>query len=273
MVTAMLAPDCTEEALLSGAEALRWNCTDSVAEEVTVKEILVKTQNPVATVEMSQSIMHYVCQHVICVQMTTETAGESVSNALKKYSGTKTLSLLILNQNQNLLDSLVRSSAMFANSKTWTAGRDVTPASIHISTMIVKMDKLKKMMSLTSTSAIAISKTMPVGGIVTEKRSMMSRTTGKIITEKITTERMVKRTRGSRTMGKIITEKITTEKMVRRTKGSRTMEKITTERITMERMVKRTKESRTMAKIITEKTTMENKSTEFPSLLAWKLYQ
>ena len=65
----------------------------ALAEEVTVKEILVKTQILVATVEMSQSIMHYVCQLVICVQMTTETAGEYVSNALRKYSGTKTSSL------------------------------------------------------------------------------------------------------------------------------------------------------------------------------------
>merc|ERR1712109_217058 len=100
------------------------------------------------------------------------------------------------------------------------------------------MDKLKKMRRpLSLTSAIAISRTMPVGKIVTVKRTKKKRTMGQITTEKIITER----TKRKKTMGQITMEKIITEK----TKNKKTMGQITTERITM-----------------------ENKSTEFLSLQA-----
>merc|ERR1712156_1202874 len=135
------------------------------AEEETVKEILVKSL--ATALLLSQSIMLNVFQCAICVQMTIEIAGECASNALKKFLETKTSSLTLLNQ--NLLVLLVRSSAMSVNSRTWNAGKDATPASTHISTKTTKkMDKLKKMRRpLTSTSVIAISRTMPVGRIAT----------------------------------------------------------------------------------------------------------
>merc|ERR1712223_1594782 len=107
-----------------------------------------------------------------------------------------------------------RSSAMFVNSRTWNAGKDATPASTHISTKTTKMNKFKKMRRpLTSTSAIAISKTMPVGWIVTEKRTKKKkRTMGQITTEKIITEK----TKKKKTMAQIIMEKIITEKTTKK---------------------------------------------------------
>merc|ERR1712156_58895 len=126
--------------------------------------------------------------------MTIEIAGEYVSNALKKFLETKTSSLTLLNQNQNLLVLLVRSSAMSVNSRTWNVGKDAMPASTHISTKTTKMNKFKKMRRLlTSTSVIAISRTMPVGWIVTGKRTKKKRTMGQITTEKIITERTKKK--------------------------------------------------------------------------------
>merc|ERR1712109_341136 len=225
-------------------------------------EILVKIQTLATTLLLSQSIMLNVFQCAICVQMTIEIAGEYVSNALKKFLETKTSSLTLLNQNQNLLVLLVRSSAMSVNSRTWNAGKDATPASTHISTKTTKkMDKLKKMKRpLTSTSVIAISRTMPVGRIATGKRKKSQSMTilivnaipktmpvGWIVTEK--------RTKKKKTMGQITTEKIITE----RTKKKKTMGQITMERITMEK----TKNKKTMGQITTE-----NKSTEYLSLPA-----
>jgi len=64
-----------------------------------------------------------------------------------------------------------------------------------------------------------------------------------------------KRTKKKRTMGQITTEKIITE----RTKKKKTMGQITTEKITMER----TKKKKTMGQI-----TMVNRSTEYLSLQA-----
>merc|ERR1712223_533602 len=157
-------------------------------------EILMKIQTLATTLLLSQSIMPNVFQCAICVQMTIEIAGEYVSNALKKFLGMKTSSLTLLNQSQNLLVLLVRSSAMSANSRTWNAGKDATPASTHISTRTTKMDKLKKMRRpLTSTSVIAISRTMPVGRIATGKRTKKKRTMGQTTTEKIITERTKKK--------------------------------------------------------------------------------
>merc|ERR1712223_445411 len=113
-----------------------------------------------------------------------------------------------------------RSSAMFVNSRTWNAGKDATPASTHISTKTTKMNKFKKTRRpLTSTSAIAISRTMPVGRIATGKRTKKKRTMGQITTEKIITEK----TKKKKTMGQITME---------RTKNKKTMGQITTERIT-----------------------------------------
>merc|ERR1712156_582001 len=236
------------------------------AEEVTVKEILVKTL--ATTLLLSQSIMLNVFQCAICVQMTIEIAGEYVSNALKKFLETKTSSLTLLNQNQNLLVLLVRSSAMSVNSRTWNAGKDATPASTHISTKTTKkMDKLKKMRRpLTSTSVIAISRTMPVGRIATEKRKKSQSMTILIVnaipkTMPVGWIVMGKRTKKKkRTMGQITTEKIITE----RTKKKKTMAQITMEKIITEK----TKKKKTMAQITTERTTMENRSTEFLSLPA-----
>jgi len=237
------------------------------AEEETVKEILVKILTLATTLLLSQSIMLNVFQCAICVQMTIEIAGEYVSNALKKFLETKTSSLTLLNQNQNLLVLLVRSSAMSVNSRTWNAGKDATPASTHISTKTTKkMDKLKKMRRpLTSTSVIAISRTMPVGRIVTGKRKKSQSMTIPIVNAIPKTMPVGwivtgKRTKKKRTMGQITMEKIITE----RTKKKKTMAQITMEKIITEK----TKKKKTMAQITTERTTMENRSTEFLSLPA-----
>merc|ERR1719336_2527791 len=160
----------------------------ALAEEVIVKNLSLK-----ATVVMNLLIMLIVCQHAICVRMTTETAGECVLSALKKFSGTKTLSLLILSLNQNLLVLLVKRLAMSANSRTWNAGKDATPALTHTSTKttMVKMDLQQKMRRpLTSMSVIAISWTMPVGRIVTEKRRNNKRNKRRRAMGRITTERI-----------------------------------------------------------------------------------
>merc|ERR1712156_696786 len=230
-------------------------------------EILVKIQTLATTLLLSQSIMLNVFQCAICVQMTIEIAGEYVSNALKKFLETKTSSLTLLNQNQNLLVLLVRSSAMSVNSRTWNAGKDATPASTHISTKTTKkMDKLEKMRRpLTSTSVIAISRMMPVGRIATGKRKKSQSMTIPIVnvipkTMPVGWIVTGKRTKKKRTMGQITMEKMIME----RTKKKKTMAQITMEKIITEK----TKKKKTMAQITTERTTMENRSTEFLSLPA-----
>merc|ERR1719336_3491706 len=160
----------------------------ALAEEVIVKNLSLK-----ATVVMNLLIMLIVCQHATCVRTTTETAGECVLSALKKFLETWTLSLLILNLNQNLLVLLVKMLAMSANSRTWNAGRDAMHVLTHTltKTTMVKMDLLLKMRRPPiSMSVIAISWTMPVGRIVTEKRRNNKRNKRRRAMGRITTERI-----------------------------------------------------------------------------------